>query len=108
MPCLDLECSRPTGPIRPRIGRGLRRPLAHLLGCRRGALLQHKDMRLPGLADYCESDVVNTYRVWLRHELFRANLTHAGLEASEASLEQFIKARINTKPHLGGLIATQG
>src|SRR3974390_2807333 len=22
------------------------------------------------IADYCESDVVNTYRVWLRHELY--------------------------------------
>jgi hypothetical protein len=42
-----------------------------------------------------------------RHELFRGNLTHVGLEASEASLEEFIKARINTNPHLGGLIATQ-
>jgi len=48
------------------------------------------------MADYCENDVVNRYRVWLRHELFRGNLTHAGLEASDASLEQFIRARINT------------
>jgi hypothetical protein len=23
------------------------------------------------IAEYCESDVVNTYRVWLRHELFQ-------------------------------------
>jgi 3'-5' exonuclease len=59
------------------------------------------------IAYYCESDVVNTYRVWLRHELFRGNLTHAGLEASEAILGEFIKARINTKPHLGELIAMQ-
>ena len=36
--------------------------------------------RLREIADYCESDVVNTYRVWLRHELFRGNLAHAGLE----------------------------
>jgi 3'-5' exonuclease len=63
--------------------------------------------RLREIADYCESDVVNTYRVWLRHELFRGNLAHAGLEASEAILGEFIKARINTKPHLGDLIATQ-
>jgi predicted PolB exonuclease-like 3'-5' exonuclease len=66
-----------------------------------------REGRLREIADYCEGDVVNTYRVWLRHELFRANLTHAGLEGSEAILEEFIKARINTKPHLGGLIATQ-
>ena len=63
--------------------------------------------RLREIADYCESDVVNTYRVWLRHELFRGNLTQAGLEASEAILGELNKARINTKPHLGELIATQ-
>ena len=70
-------------------------------------LCQRNELRYARFADYCESDVVNTYRVWLRHELFRGNLTHAGLEASGAILGEFIKARINTKPHLGELIATQ-
>jgi predicted PolB exonuclease-like 3'-5' exonuclease len=69
--------------------------------------LYFRQGRLREIAYYCESDVVNTYRVWLRHELFRGNLTHAGLEASEAILGEFIKARINTKPHLGESIATQ-
>ena len=27
------------------------------------------------VADYCETDVVNTYRVWLRYELFRGRLS---------------------------------
>jgi predicted PolB exonuclease-like 3'-5' exonuclease len=31
----------------------------------------HCDGRIQDIADYCESDVVNTYRVWLRYELFR-------------------------------------
>jgi 3'-5' exonuclease len=66
-----------------------------------------REGRLREIADYCESDVVNTYRVWLRHELFRGNLSCEGLAASEATLEEFIKARINTKPHLGGLIAAR-
>jgi len=26
------------------------------------------------IADYCKSDVINTYRLWLRHELFRGRL----------------------------------
>jgi predicted PolB exonuclease-like 3'-5' exonuclease len=30
--------------------------------------------RIREIADYCESDVVNTYRVWLRYELFRGHL----------------------------------
>jgi Predicted 3'-5' exonuclease related to the exonuclease domain of PolB len=35
----------------------------------------HRDGRIQDIADYCESDVVNTYRVWLRYELFRGKLT---------------------------------
>jgi 3'-5' exonuclease len=48
---------------------------------------------IPEIADYCESDVVNTYRVWLRHELFRGKLTDAAFKASEESLIEFINAR---------------
>ena len=33
------------------------------------------DGKIKEIADYCESDVVNTYRVWLRHELFRGKLS---------------------------------
>jgi 3'-5' exonuclease len=66
-----------------------------------------REKRLREIADYCESDVVNTYRVWLRHELFRGNLANSGLEASEAVLKEFIAARINTKPHLGEVIGAR-
>jgi 3'-5' exonuclease len=59
--------------------------------------------RIKEIADYCESDVVNTYRVWLRYELFRGKLTSEGYEASEANLKEFIKARSNSKPQLTGL-----
>ena len=31
---------------------------------------------------YCESDVLNTYRVWLRYELFRGRLSEAQSERS--------------------------
>jgi predicted PolB exonuclease-like 3'-5' exonuclease len=58
------------------------------------------DGRAKEVADYCETDIVNTYRVWLRYELFCGHLTNAALEASEANLFEFIKARVNTKPHL--------
>ena len=66
-----------------------------------------REGRLREIADYCETDIVNTYRVWLRHELFRGTLTHVGLEASETILKEFINARINTKPHLGEVIETR-
>jgi 3'-5' exonuclease len=48
--------------------------------------------------------VVNTYRVWLRHELFRGKLTEAAFELSEWRLAEFIKVPGNTKPHLAGIM----
>jgi 3'-5' exonuclease len=60
----------------------------------------YREGRIEDIADYCETDVVNTYRVWLRYELFRGNLTETEWEASEANLRDYIKAHSNTKPHL--------
>jgi len=62
-----------------------------------------REGRIQDIADYCESDVVNTYRVWLRHELFRGKLADAAFQASETDLSEFIKARSNMKPHLAEL-----
>src|SRR5262245_3159130 len=59
-----------------------------------------RDGRIREIAAYCESDVVNTYRVWLRHELFRGRLTDAEFKASEACVLDFMEARDNTKPRL--------
>jgi 3'-5' exonuclease len=56
--------------------------------------------RIKEVADYCETDIVNTYRVWLRYELFRGRLTNAAFVASETNLDEFIRLRGNTKPHL--------
>ncbi len=60
--------------------------------------------RVREIAEYCESDVVNTYRVWLRYELFRGRLSELGFQTSERCLIDFIKARGNTKPHLAELM----
>jgi predicted PolB exonuclease-like 3'-5' exonuclease len=62
------------------------------------------DGRIREIAEYCESDVVNTYRVWLRYELFRGRLSAEDFQASEVSLVDFIRARSNTKPHLADLM----
>jgi predicted PolB exonuclease-like 3'-5' exonuclease len=56
--------------------------------------------RIKEIADYCETDVVNTYRVWLRYELFRGRLTGSEHEASERNLADFIGARLTSKVHL--------
>jgi 3'-5' exonuclease len=63
----------------------------------------NRDGHIREIAEYCESDVVNTYRVWLRYELFRGRLSEAEFMASEAGLADFIRARGNSKPYLSDL-----
>jgi 3'-5' exonuclease len=41
-------------------------------------------------AEYCETDVVGTYQVWLRYELFRGTLSQGAFEASERNLADFM------------------
>ena len=62
--------------------------------------------RIKEIANYCETDVVNTYRVWLRYELFRRRLGESEHQASERSLADFLGARVNTKVHLHRQSAT--
>jgi 3'-5' exonuclease len=38
--------------------------------------------RFQEIADYCKSDVINTYRLWLRHELFRGRLDQNQLSSA--------------------------
>jgi predicted PolB exonuclease-like 3'-5' exonuclease len=67
-----------------------------------------REGRIAEVAAYCETDVVNTYRVWLRYELFRGRLTENGLRASEANLSEYIRSHSNTKPHLTVLTTEEG
>ena len=46
------------------------------------------DGKIKEIADYCENDVVNTYRVWLRYELFRGKLSDIAFQASEAEFKR--------------------
>jgi predicted PolB exonuclease-like 3'-5' exonuclease len=62
-----------------------------------------REGRIKEIAEYCESDVVNTYRVWLWYELFRGRLKEAAHLASELNLIEFIKRRESVKPHLSGI-----
>lgn len=64
----------------------------------------YREGKIHEIADYCGSDVVNTYRVWLRYELFRGRLTDAAFQASEANLIDYIRAHANSKPHLADLM----
>jgi 3'-5' exonuclease len=64
----------------------------------------YRDGYIRQIAEYCESNVMNTYRVWLRYELFRGRLSDAEFQASEANLVEFVSARGNTKPNLACLM----
>jgi len=52
------------------------------------------------IVEYCETDVINTYRVWLRYELFRGSLSRNAFEASQRNLADFMNAHANNKEHL--------
>lgn len=43
--------------------------------------------RIDEIADYCQSDVLNTYRIWLRYELFRGRLTEEEFEFSDGEAQ---------------------
>ena len=45
------------------------------------------------VARYCESDVVDTYRVWLVYELFRGAITKEQLGWSETQIRDFVLRR---------------
>ena len=46
--------------------------------------------RIKEIAEYCRSDVLNTYRLWLRYELFRGKLTRAQYELSDQDAQSFL------------------
>jgi predicted PolB exonuclease-like 3'-5' exonuclease len=52
-----------------------------------------REGRIQEIANYCETDVVNSYRIWLRYELFRGRLNEVDFDASERALAEFVKAR---------------
>jgi predicted PolB exonuclease-like 3'-5' exonuclease len=53
--------------------------------------------RLGEIRDYCETDVLNTYLVYLRFELLRGNLDAPGYEQELKRVRDFLKAE--NKPH---------
>ena len=52
------------------------------------------------VARYCESDVLNTYRVWLVYELFCGSITAEELDWSERQIRDFVISRKSANFHL--------
>jgi 3'-5' exonuclease len=55
--------------------------------------------RIGDIANYCQSDVLSTYRIWLRYELFRGRLTQEEFEYSDA-LAQSHERQPTTRPSI--------
>ena len=66
----------------------------------------HGEGKIREIAEYCESDVVNAYRVWLRCELFRGRLTETTHRASELKLIEFVQRQTNRKQKPTNLVAS--
>jgi hypothetical protein len=61
--------------------------------------------KIDEVARYCESDVLNTYRIWLIYELFRGTMTAQELQWSEAQIRDFVASRSN--PYLAAMLKPQ-
>jgi predicted PolB exonuclease-like 3'-5' exonuclease len=64
------------------------------------------DGRISEVAQYCETDVINTYRIWLLHELFRGALSLEQHEKSETCLDVYISNHLASKPYLHAYVRT--
>ena len=53
----------------------------------------HGGERIDEIARYCVSDVVNTYQLWLRYDLFRGRLSVTEYEASESVIANLVGQR---------------
>ena len=59
---------------------------------------------LKGIRDYCETDVLNTYCVYLRFELMRGVLTQHGYENAIQNLRTYLQSE-SDKPHFQEFLA---
>jgi 3'-5' exonuclease len=64
-----------------------------------------REGKVKEIAEYCETDVLNTYRVWLRYELFRGRLSEAAHQASELNLIDLIKRHEGTRQLQRGIVS---
>jgi predicted PolB exonuclease-like 3'-5' exonuclease len=62
--------------------------------------------RIGEVAQYCESDVLNTYRLWLVYELFRSAITAEQLAFSERQAADFVRTRKPDNSHLAASVST--
>ncbi|HEY9163814.1 MAG TPA: 3'-5' exonuclease, partial [Magnetovibrio sp.] len=64
--------------------------------------------RVGEIRDYCETDVLNTYLVYLRYQLTRGRMTKDGYNRAVADVVALINAEREARPHLGDFLDAWG
>jgi predicted PolB exonuclease-like 3'-5' exonuclease len=62
------------------------------------------------IRNYCETDVLNTFLVYLRFELMRGRLSREEFAAEQAGIREYLQsqAQLPAKPHFGEFLAAWG
>ena len=68
----------------------------------------HEAGKLKEIRDYCETDVLNTYLVYLRYALHCADLTKESYNKAVSDVITFIDAEKDARPHFGEFIEAWG
>lgn len=68
----------------------------------------YDDGKIAEIRDYCETDVLNTYLVYLRYQLTRDRMTKDGYNRSIADVVALIEAEREDRPHLGEFLEAWG
>lgn len=68
----------------------------------------YDDGKIAEIRDYCETDVLNTYLVYLRYQLTRDRMTKDGYNRSIADVISLIEAEREDRPHLGEFLEAWG
>ena len=61
----------------------------------------HEEGQIKEIRDYCETDVLNSYLVYLRYMLHRADLTKESYDKAIADTVAMIEEETSARPHLG-------
>jgi predicted PolB exonuclease-like 3'-5' exonuclease len=64
--------------------------------------------KIKDIRDYCETDVLNTYLVYLRHQLHTGTLAPDSYNRAVADLVELIKVEGEERPHLMGFLEAWG
>lgn len=64
--------------------------------------------RVAEIRDYCETDVLNTYLVYLRYQLTRGRMTKDGYNRAVADVVALIEAEREERKHLGAFLDAWG